>query len=148
MLRSILLPIDGSEASLLAAETLADLIDKAPATQVTIAIAIEPLSTVSSDYDEDTVIVQNAKMRDRAQIALAKTATVFERRSIEHVTKIVEGDPVSAALAREVETGSYDAVAMGSRGMGMEKTDTHYIGSVTEHVIRRVNIPVIVIPVH
>jgi len=37
---------------------------------------------------------------------------------------------------------------MGSRGLGMQKSDLHYLGSVTEHVIRRVDLPVLVVPVH
>ena len=148
MLRNILLPTDGSKAALFAADTLADLIASVPDVQVTVAIVTEPMTAFNSDYDEDTVAVQNAKMHDAAVTALAKTARVLEHKSIPCVTKIIEGDPVSAALARDIQDGSYDAIAMGSRGMGMQTSDPHYLGSVTEHVIRRSHIPVIVVPFH
>lgn len=148
MLRSILLPTDGSGSALLAAETLAELITAPSETRVTIAIAIEPLSIETTDYDQDIIDRQNTKMREKAQAALDITGRVFTRKGIEFVTKIIEGDPVSAALAQEAETGTYDVIAMGSRGLGMQKNNLHYLGSVTEHVIRRVGIPVIVIPVH
>jgi len=148
MLRKILFPTDGSGPAMLAAENLAELIENLSDSHVTIAIAVEPFSADTSDYDEDTVVVQNAKMRQRAQAALAATARIFENKSIRHAVKIVEGDPVSAALATEAEAGQYDVIAMGSRGLGMQKSDLHYLGSVTEHVIRRVPIPVLVIPIH
>ena len=148
MLRNILLPTDGSSSALLAAETLAEMIAAPSESKVTIAIAIEPLSIETTDYDPDIIERQNSKMRDRAQAALDLTGRVFARKDIPFVTKIVEGDPVSAALANEAESGEYDVIAMGSRGLGMQKNNLHYLGSVTEHVIRRVAIPVLVIPVH
>ena len=100
MLRNILLPTDGSGSALLAAETLAELITAPSETRVTIAIAIEPLSVETTDYDVDIIDRQNAKMRERAQAALDVTSRVFARKSIDFATKIVEGDPVSAALAQ------------------------------------------------
>ena len=148
MLRNILLPTDGSGAAMLAAESLADLIGNQTDAHVTIAIAVEPFTTDTADYDEDTVVVQNSKMRQRAQAALAATAQVFANKCIKHDLKIIEGDPVSAALAAEAASGQYDAIAMGSRGLGMQKSDTHYLGSVTEHLIRRVHLPVLVIPAY
>jgi nucleotide-binding universal stress UspA family protein len=148
MLRNILLPTDGSTAALLAAETLADLVAAPSETTVTVAIVIEQLSVDSTDYDDEVVGRHNEKMRERAQSALDATCRVLGRKGISHAQKIVEGDPVSVALAHEIENGQYDAIAMGSRGLGMQKNNLHYLGSVTEHVIRRVDIPVIVIPVH
>jgi len=148
MLRNILLPTDGSGSALLAAETLAELITVPSDTVVTVAVAIEPLSVETTDYDIDIIERQNAKMREKAQAVLDATSRVFARKSIAFETKIVEGDPVSAALAQEAETGKYDVIAMGSRGLGMQKSNLNYLGSVTEHVIRRVGIPVLVIPVH
>jgi len=148
MLRNILLPTDGSGSALLAAETLADLISAPAETKVTVAIIIEPLSVETTDYDQAIIDRQNDKMRERAQAALDATGSVLSRKGITYETKIVEGDPVSLAIANEVQTGAYDVVAMGSRGLGMQKNNLHYLGSVTEHVIRRVGVPVLVIPVH
>jgi len=148
MLQNILLPTDGSSSALLAAETLADLIAVPSDTTVTVAIIIEPLSVETTDYDQEIIDRQNAKMRDRAQAALDATCMVFSRKGIKYESKIVEGDPVSLAIATEIQSGSYDIVAMGSRGLGMQKNNLHYLGSVTEHVIRRVGVPVLVIPVH
>jgi nucleotide-binding universal stress UspA family protein len=148
MLRKVLFPTDGSSAALIAAETLSELIAMPSDAHVTVAIVIEPLSADATDYDEEIVDRHNEKMRERAQVTLDATCRIFARKNVAYTAKVVEGDPVSVALAREVESGEYDAIVMGSRGLGMKKNNLHYLGSVTEHVIRRVGIPVLVIPVH
>lgn len=61
--------------------------------------------------------------------------------------KILEGKPVSALLAQEAAAGKHDLVVMSSRGLGQQHDQLRYLGSVTEHVIRRVSIPVLVVPV-
>jgi nucleotide-binding universal stress UspA family protein len=148
MFKKILVPTDGSVTTLRAAETIARIIGGDSDTEVTLALAIAPLQPDETDYDEEIVQRHNQAMRDRADCTLKTTARVFERHNIKCTTKVVEGDPVSVALAREANDHGYDAIAMGSRGMGMQKSDLHYLGSVTEHVIRRVGIPVLVIPTH
>jgi len=148
MIRNILLPTDGSASALIAAETLADLAAIQPESRVTAVIAIAPLDAATTDFDEELVVRHNRKMREHAQAALDATCKILSQAGVTHTSKIVEGDPVSAALTIEVENGNYDAIVMGSRGLGMDRNDLHYLGSVTEHVIRRVNIPVLVIPIH
>jgi nucleotide-binding universal stress UspA family protein len=148
MLRNVLLPTDGSGAALLAAETLSELIDNPADSKVTVAIVIEPLSSETSDFDEEIIQRHNNKMRARAQSAIDSTCRIFARKNIPYASKIIEGDPVSAVLAQDVERHNYDVVVMGSRGLGMQKDSLHYLGSVTEHVIRRVDIPVLVLPIH
>jgi nucleotide-binding universal stress UspA family protein len=114
---------------------------------VTLVLAIAPLHVGETDYDDEIVERHNASMRERAKTALQATARVFERYNIACTTKVIEGDPVSLVLAREAENG-YDLIAMGSRGLGMQKSDLHYLGSVTDHVIRRSSVPVLVVPTH
>lgn len=148
MFRKILLPTDGSEAATRAAEMVASLISAADGVGVTLLVAIAPLSAERSDLDEGLIAQRNAQMRKSADEALKRAAQVFTDRGIVPSTKIIEGDPTSQAIADEVAGGGYDLVALGSRGMGMQKGDRRYIGSVTEHVVRRVDIPVLVLPVH
>ncbi|MGO8671732.1 MAG: universal stress protein [Capsulimonadaceae bacterium] len=148
MFKKLLVPTDGSVTSLCAAETIARTVEGDPDVTVTVVLAIAPLRVEDTDYDPDIVERHNNAMRERAACTLRTTARVFERRSIQVKTKIIEGDPVSLALSTEANEQKYDIIAMGSRGMGMLKSDLHYLGSVTEHVIRRVGIPVLVIPTH
>lgn len=147
MFKSILLPTDGSATALRAAQEVATLAKgTSEPPKITVVLAIAPLTVGQSDFDDEIVMRQNARMREHAETALATTASIFAEQDLACATKIIEGDPVSLALSREVAAGGYDMVAMGSRGLGMQKSDLHYLGSVTEHVIRRVSIPVLVIP--
>jgi len=146
MFNKILLPTDASATAKTAAEIVANQIPAGSDTTVTIILVIQPLKPDETDFDEDVVERHNQKMQEKAQEALNLTARIFANRGIAHTAKIVEGDPVSTAIAHEAEIGDYDLIAMGSRGLGMAKNNLHYLGSVTEHVIRRVSIPVLVIP--
>lgn len=147
MFKRILVPTDGSSTALRAAETIAETVGAVPGVEVTLVLVVAPLRAEDTDYDADIVERHNKAMRERAKSTLQITANVFERHGVTCVTKVIEGDPVSLALSQEADNG-YDAIAMGSRGMGMQKNDLHYLGSVTEHVIRRTDIPVLVIPTH
>jgi nucleotide-binding universal stress UspA family protein len=148
MFKNILVPTDGSATALRAAQQVADLIAPNEEAQITVILAIAPLSCNHTDYDEETISRYNKRMQEHAEAALESTCRVFCEKGLSCHTKIVEGDPVSAAIAEEVGKGNYDVVVMGSRGLGMQKDDLHYLGSVTEHTIRRVSIPVLVVPTH
>ena len=148
MFKHILLPTDGSATSHRAAVEVAEMLPAGCPTRVTLLLAYSPLKAEGTDFDEDIVVRHNAAMHQKAESTLEKAARLFSIRGLTFDTKIVQGDPVSATIATEVQSGDYDLIVMGSRGLGMHKTDMHYLGSVTEHVIRRVDIPVMVIPVH
>ena len=148
MFKRILVPTDGSDLSLLAAEHVADISAGHPEVHVTVIVAIAPTDPAKSDMEEFTITRQNEHMRHEAELALDRTGHLFAEREISHTMKIIQGDPVSAAIAEEADSGHYDLIAMASRGLGIPKDDRHYIGSVTEHVLRRVNVPVLVLPLH
>ena len=148
MFKHILLPTDGSATSHRAAVEVAEMLPAGSTTRVTLLLAYSALKAEDTDFDEEIVIRHNAAMQQKAEAALEKSARLFSIRNLCFETKIIQGDPVSAAIANEVGKGDYDLIVMGSRGLGMHKTDMHYLGSVTEHVIRRVDIPVMVIPIH
>jgi len=148
LFKHILIPIDGSDTSLRAVEELSDVLLPDSTTQVTLLIAICVLDAAKTDFDPDYVVRHNEALHRKAQSALQRAA----QRALEcgHTcqTKVIEGDPVSAAIAAEAKRGDYDLIIMGSRGLGMHKTDMHYLGSVTDHVIRQIETPVLVIPIH
>ncbi len=146
MFKKILVPTDGSKASLHAAEAVAKLLGPANDVQVTVAVVIAPMDWNLSDFTVEFVGQQNRAMRLHADQVLAQTTDVFARVGIAYTAKILEGSPVSAQIAGEAQTGAYDLIAMSSRGMGRQKDTLNYMGSVTEHVIRRVSTPVLVIP--
>jgi len=146
MFKKILVPTDGSHAALHAAEFVATRFAPASGTEVTVAVVIAPMELDLTDFDVEFVGQQNNKMRRNAERVLESTACVFARHNIPITTTILSGNPVSAEIAREAREGNYDLIVMSSRGMGRQTDTLHYIGSVTEHVIRRVATPVLVIP--
>lgn len=147
MFKRILLPSDGSEVAYRAAEKVANLIASERDARVTILIVTLPLDTENTDFDKEMVVAHNARMRQQAETVLEKTKRIFTVRDIASDGKIREGATISALIAQEAESGRYDLIAMSSRGLSMQRDKLNYMGSVTEHVIRRVSIPVLVFPV-
>lgn len=147
MFKKILLPSDGSEAALHAAREVASLCTSIREAQVTVLVVILPLDTENTDFDIEFVEAHNSQVRRQGESALEKTTRVLAEFDVRHSGKILEGNPASAVIAREAECGDYDLIAMSSRGMGLQTDKLRYMGSVTEHVIRRVHVPVLVLPV-
>lgn len=147
MFKKILLPSDGSEAALKATRTVAELLVSTRNAQVTVVVVTLPPDTESTDFDLEFVEAHNTQIRRQAELALEKTSRILVERDIAHTSKILTGNPVSAVIAQEAKNGNYDLIAMSSRGLGQQKDKLRYMGSVTEHVIRRVSIPVLVLPV-
>jgi nucleotide-binding universal stress UspA family protein len=146
MFKEILLPTDGSAAALHAAENIAGLTGSTRDTRVTVVVVTLPLDTRETDLDIEFIEAHNARMCHQAECALKATSDILEEQGIAHTAKVLQGNPVSAVIAKEALAGGYDLIAMSSRGMGMQHDNLHYMGSVTEHVIRRVSIPVLVFP--
>lgn len=146
MFRRILLPSDGSAAALRAARETATLFTGREDVQMVVAVAILPLDIETSDLDPEHVRSQNALLRSHAQKALEKTLAVLADKGFATQGKILEGNPTSAVIAQEAVRGDYDLIAMSSRGVGIQRDRQSYVGSVTENVIRRVGIPVLVLP--
>lgn len=146
MFNHILVPTDGSHAALGAAEQIAAVAASMPGARVTIVVVIAPRSPIATDLSAEFVAHQNAAMKDAACRALEATADVFERCKVSFDVKVIEGDPVSAALATEAESGDYDTIAISTRGFSLQNDAVRYVGSVTEHLLRRVSLPVLVIP--
>ena len=146
MFGHILFPTDGSPASLEAARILANLLASASGVKVTLAVAFTPVDPSTTDYEPEFAAKHNTYLRKQAGNYLSIASAIFDERRIPVAFRVLEGMPISAVLAEEAQKGPYDAVVMGSRGMGMEESADNYLGSVTEHLIRRVSKPVIVIP--
>jgi nucleotide-binding universal stress UspA family protein len=143
---NILLPTDGSEGSLRAAAIVADQLKANADARVTVVCAIAVIDPLRTDSDEAAVEHQNAAVRRHAEQAVDLTCSIFRRAGIACEGKVVRGDPASTAIVLETRRGGYDLIAMASRGLTMKRGDHHYFGSVTDHVVRQVDIPVLVIP--
>ena len=61
------------------------------------------------------------------------------------VTKIVTREPIRDALVNRIATGKHDLLVMGSRGRGA--ITACVMGSVSRHVIKRCDIPALLVHV-
>ena len=151
MFQHIMFPTDGSAASLQAAIAVTRLASPLAGPQarlnVTIVVVISPLTAEQTDCQADFLVKHNAWLRREAQLIADRAVEQFRATGVVCTTKILEGRPVSALLAKEAASGTYDLVVMSSRGMGHAEDSLHYVGRVTEHLIRRLSIPVLVVPV-
>jgi nucleotide-binding universal stress UspA family protein len=148
MFHRVLVPVDGSAASRSAARLASQMLSGEDGALAVIVVAISPIDSGTVDIDELSVDKKNEQMRRDADSVLAEATRVFEEHGVLCSSKVITGDPVSAAIAAEASSDGYDLIVMASKGLGMSRNDTHYLGSVTEHVVRRVNIPVLVLPQH
>ena len=147
MFQNILFPTDGSNASMQAAEAVFRLATSQGELHVTVAVVISPLAPDQSDYKTEYLDKHNAWLRKEAQLVADRVAQQLRVPGVSCTTKILEGRPVSAVLAKEVANGKYQLLVMSSRGLGYEQDTLHYLGNVTEHLIRRISIPILVVPV-
>jgi len=147
VLQRILFPTDGSAASLEAADAVARFTSPQGRLDVTVVVVISPITVEQSDCRADYLEQHDAWLRREAQEAADRAIQRLRASGAICTTKILEGRPVSAVLAKEVASGQYDLVVMSSRGLGHHQDALRYVGRVTEHLIRRVSIPVLVVPV-
>jgi nucleotide-binding universal stress UspA family protein len=147
MFNKVLLPTDGSQGSLRAASIVADLVKSNAAAHVTVICAISLTDPAKSDLDPQVVEQQNHAVKHAAEKAINETVAVFTKADIKVNSKTVVGDPVSHTIVDETNKGGYDVIVMASRGLSMKINDRHYLGSVTDHVLRQVEVPVLVLPI-
>jgi nucleotide-binding universal stress UspA family protein len=141
----ILVPIDGSELSLKAAESAAELAQRLVAA-VTLLTVVEPPEAAAA-YVTQTALEEVRRGLWRAsEEMLHQAAARMGSLQPPVATRVVWGSP-AAAIAAEADAG-YQLVVMGSRGLGAEPIDRQLLGSVAERVLRRTHCPVLIIPVH
>lgn len=148
MFRNILFPTDGSSAATHAIARSARLAKDMPGIQVTILIAVATRAVDETDESEEWLARENARLQENAQETLATTARLFTEVGICPMTLILSGKPASSVIIEEAARGTYDLIVMASRGLGTDRTERHYLGSVTENVLRKVTQPVLVMPIH
>lgn len=140
MIKHILVPIDGSEASLRAFEAAkeqARLFDA----------RITLLHVVASPYRETYAVGyrtlpahHSAEVHPDEQALLDSLAA---EAKVPTEVLIVEG-PVATAIIGLVESGTYDMIVMGTEGLG-NAMKRFLMGSVTKYVLEHVKVPVLVI---
>lgn len=139
----LLLPTDGSEHSLAAAGPAADLAGLlGAAVHVVTAVAVDGPSDILDDDAARAALIED--LEGRAGDATAEAAArISPDGSLRVETAVVRGRP-HRALATYVADEDIDLVAMGSRGRS--GVSRRLLGSVTDRLLRSVDVPVLVVP--
>jgi len=141
MFQKILVPVDGSNVSVRAAEHAADLARHYSAAVTLLFVADPGAITVSTLPQAVKAQIQSA-MREANEQMLASVARVFE--GVEVQCQQLEGSP-GRMIAAEAERGACDLIVMGSQGFGLQEDQQLTMGSVADRVLRRVRCPVLVV---
>lgn len=141
MYETVLVPTDGSELSMTAAEEAIELVDPDGTVHALAVVEELPMykqSGKGAKFEEDTSEAKAALTEATDQIeALADDA------GVECTTAVTEGVPHReiASYAEDIDTNT---IVMGKRGRGAAAGDI--LGSTTERVIKRTQSKVVVVP--
>ncbi|WP_276256199.1 universal stress protein [Halomontanus rarus] len=142
---SVLLPTDGSDGALAGAKYGLDLAAAVGADVHILSVAdtseLEGISSLlETDMDE-----RRAAIETEAEAAVEAVATMVEERNPElEVTTTTERGTPFRVIDRYADASGIDVIAMGTKGLtGLERV---VLGSVTENVLRTVDVPVLAVP--
>jgi nucleotide-binding universal stress UspA family protein len=141
MYDTILVPTDGSEGSLAAADHALDLATTHGATVHVLFVADVRMSPITEDMDREEVLELVAEADQHP------TEPILERgrqRDVPVVDAIRHG-VVHEVIDEYVDDNDIDVIVMGTHGRaGLDHT---LLGSVTERVLRTVKVPVLAVHV-
>ncbi|KOX94646.1 universal stress protein UspA [Haloarcula rubripromontorii] len=150
MYDNILVPTDGSETAENAVDQAVDIASKYGAT-VHALYVVDVDATSYSLGTEQVDRIRQGYLDEMTEVkADADEATGYVRdRAAEHGVEVKEhvtaGEP-ARAVRKFVEDNDIDLIVMGSHGRsGLKRV---ILGSVTEKVLRRTRLPVLVVDVH
>src|SRR5579862_4772193 len=141
MFHHILIATDGSRG---ANQALEQAIDLASSEHSTLTIFTAVATPPAAAYFGGGAAVA-ASTASEAQTAAEETLREALAR-VPHeitVTGVLSKDPVRPALLREIETGGYDVVVMGSRGRGA--VSSVLLGSVSQYALHHSPAPVLIV---
>ncbi|RQG99586.1 universal stress protein [Natrarchaeobius oligotrophus] len=143
LLETILIPTDGSDGALVGAERGIDLAGSFGADVHVLSVVDEAELDAASASDIDDE--QKASIEAEAESAVETVADVVHDRhpELEITTAIERGTP-HRVIGEYAEEADIDAITMGTKGWtGLDRV---LLGSVTEHVLRTVTVPVLAVP--
>lgn len=141
MYDTVLVPVDGSDESQIAAEEAVGLVAEGGTIHVLSVVEDLPMyrrSGKAEKFERDS----DAE-RARAEDLAAEAADLVEDAGRECVTAVADGVPAREIVGHAEEVGA-DAVVLGKRGVSESAGDM--LGSTTERVIRKAPTTVVSVP--
>jgi nucleotide-binding universal stress UspA family protein len=142
--RTVLVPVDGSEPALRAVRSVADLARSAPG-MIAILLHVEP--TVSfverlfngSPSDQRRI---EGLLRDKGHDFLAPAQAELDRAGVRHTALVEFGDP-AAVIAARAKDWDVDLIVVGTRGL--DAAGRFLPGSVAQKVLHQADVPVMLV---
>lgn len=139
MFKNILLAVDGSDHSLHAAKTAAELARNMSTVILRIVVAYDAVPSYLGEPNMQSAI--SARMED-AEAILQKAMDAVGDISGEVHTEVLEGLPAEAILD-VAKTRKSDLIVMGSRGLG--RLQGALLGSQSQKVVQHAPCPVLIV---
>jgi nucleotide-binding universal stress UspA family protein len=139
MFKNILLGVDGSEHSLRAAKTAADLARSTNADILRIVVAFEAVPPYLGEPNLQAAI--SARLKE-AEAILQKAIGAVDEIPGEVHTEVLEGAPAEAILD-VADIRQSDLIVMGSRGLG--RLRGALLGSQSQKVVQHAPCPVLIV---
>jgi nucleotide-binding universal stress UspA family protein len=137
----ILLPVDGSAASLQAVRQALQLIEDGLRASLVLANVQEPATLYELLLAHDPQVIEQVSAK--AGLHLLEPARALVRAAgVEHEIEVAAGDPAHT-LIDILENFGCDMVVMGARGMGTLRSAL--LGSVSHEVLHAAPVPVLIV---
>jgi nucleotide-binding universal stress UspA family protein len=141
--KNILVPVDGSEFSLNAAQIAASIAEKYQAQLTLLHVISHSLDKFSIHRGEENDFNNEINKIRQQGVDILKTAVKSLGDHDTNIEMILSwGDPAKVIL-EEVEDKGFDLIVIGSRGLGTIRG--LFLGSVTERISRAVACPVLTV---
>ncbi len=135
--KRILIPIDKSDKTLKSLETVKDLFSKDDV-QIVLLHVIDEFNVSAVDYVSPEFI---DSVTELSHTVLARAAEQVSEYDVEKISTL--GTPAKV-IFETVEKNNIDLILMTKTGSGI--VDKYILGSVTSKVVKKADVPVMVIP--
>jgi nucleotide-binding universal stress UspA family protein len=137
----ILLPVDGSAASLEAVRHALQLIRGGLRASLVLANVQEPATLYEMLLAHDAQVIEQVSLQAGLHL-LAPAQALAREAGVEHEIEVAAGDPAHT-LIDILENFGCDMVVMGARGMGTLRSAL--LGSVSHEVLHAAPVPVLIV---
>jgi nucleotide-binding universal stress UspA family protein len=139
--KSLIVPIDGSLVSRVAAEFAVRYAEVTQA-RLTLAVTVEQRPQVAAYADDTSTLPDPPPERDPER-ELERISTVFKASELKPEVLRLAYDPSSSALADEAANGKYDLVVLGAENRAVQHR--LFFGYDTERLIRMSPVAVVIV---
>jgi nucleotide-binding universal stress UspA family protein len=137
-MRSVLIPVDGSDAALRAAAYLIGLVYHRAPPDVHVLNVQAPIMSGEVWPTVTAEMVKRTRLEAGEEV-LRRVRTLLDRSGVPYVTSVLLGVPAET-IVEYVEDHAIDCIVMGTRGMSVLKN--FLLGSVAAKVVGLAEVPV------